>query len=522
MHNQISDRMAASATSAVWLILLLTFIAPLEFALASEASGGFGRGGQQAGAPSSDDGTRLAAQVSPDRLMQTVRELSKFDGRQSGTVGGEAAAGYIAARLPQATLQSVPIKFIQVSAPVGSGGGSSRTGPPPAVIEAQIHSGSRVKPLENGSDFLPILNGATTRLVSVPVLFVGYGIADQAHGLDEYEGLSVAGKVVLFLRGQPKGYAGRATHTEKARTAQAKGAVACLTVTGPVLSPYEKRRGMSQQPMALYEEETPKPLPGLWITPSTAELVLEPTGMTLETFQHEMDRLPKKRSTETGSRLTVEMEQRQVAGTAPNVLALWPGSDLLLRHQIIILGAHYDHFGIQGGLLFPGADDNASGTAVVLEVARLFAQEKIKAKRSILFIAFAGEEQGLVGSKYYVSHAFEPIPQTKAMINVDHAGAGNGKITVGLSGIGKPTAQAAAAKIGMGEQIELFGYFPGGDHVPFVEARVPTATIVSSGTHPNFHRPSDTPDKVDPEILASATRYTLSLLLTLANEGEEK
>jgi hypothetical protein len=509
-------------SGALWLMLFMASTGPAECASASEANGGFGRGGQQAGAPSRDDSVRPVAQVSPDRLMNTVRELSKFDGRQSGTPGGEAAARYIAAQLPEATLQSVPVKILQVSAPVGSGGGSSGTGPPPAVIKAQIQRGNHVKPLENGSDFLPILNGASTHLVAVPVLFVGYGIADQAQGLDEYEGLSAAGKVVLFLRGQPKGYAGRATHTDKARTAQAKGAVACLTVTGPVLSSYEKRRGISQQPMALYEEETAKPLPGLWITAPTAELLLEPTGMTLESFQHEMDRLPKKRSTETGSKLTLGMEQHQVAGTAPNVLALWPGSDPDLGHQIIILGAHYDHFGIQGGLMFPGADDNASGTAVILEVARLFAQEEIKAKRSILFIAFAGEEQGLVGSRFYVSHPLEPISQTKAMVNVDHAGAGNGRITIGLSGIGKQAAQAAADKIGIGEQIELFGYFPGGDHVPFVEARVPTAAIVSSGAHPNFHRPSDTADMVDPEILASVTRYTLSLLLALANEGLEE
>jgi hypothetical protein len=101
---------------------------------------------------------------------------------------------------------------------------------------------------------------------------------------------------------------------------------------------------------------------------------------------------------------------------------------------------------------------------------------------------------------------------------VDHAGVGNGKITVGLSKLEKTLAQGAGDKIGLGEKLELFGLFPGGDHVPFTEAGVPTATIVSSGPHPDFHQPTDTPDKINPEILTSIARYALSLLWTLAND----
>jgi Zn-dependent M28 family amino/carboxypeptidase len=104
------------------------------------------------------------------------------------------------------------------------------------------------------------------------------------------------------------------------------------------------------------------------------------------------------------------------------------------------------------------------------------------------------------------------------MVNVDHAGVGNGKITVGLSKIEKAVAQAAGEKVAMSEKLELFGLFPGGDHVPFAEAGVPTATIVTSGPHPDFHQPTDTPDKINPELLAAVTRYTLALVWTLANE----
>jgi hypothetical protein len=291
--------------------------------------------------------------------------------------------------------------------------------------------------------------------------------------------------------------------------------VGYLTVTGPILSPYEQRRGMTPQPMASYDG-TDRPLPGLWITPAVADLLLEPISLTLESFQQAMGASMGNRSKETGSQITLTMEQHQLSATDANVLGFWSGSDPELQHELVILGAHYDHFGIQGSILFPGADDNASGTAVLLEVARVLRTAGIRTKRSLVFIAFAGEEQGLLGSRFYASNPWRPLGLTKAMINVDHAGAGNGKITIGLSRIEKAQAQAAGEDLGLRDQIELFGFFPGGDHVPFSEAGVPTAAIVSSGAHPDFHRPSDTAERLNPEILLSVARYTLSLLLTLA------
>src|SRR5207244_9617010 len=101
--------------------------------------------------------------------------------------------------------------------------------------------------------------------------------------------------------------------------------------------------------------------------------------------------------------------------TASNVLALWPGSDPLLREETIILGAHHDHFGVQAGLLFPGADDNASGTAVLLEIARVLATTGSRPKRSLRFLPFAAEEQGLPGSRFYVAHPRHPLSPVTAM-----------------------------------------------------------------------------------------------------------
>jgi Peptidase family M28 len=104
------------------------------------------------------------------------------------------------------------------------------------------------------------------------------------------------------------------------------------------------------------------------------------------------------------------------------------------------------------------------------------------------------------------------------MINVDHAGAGNGRLTVGVTGLEKSTAHHSGELAGLRDKLDVFGYFPGGDHVPFKEAGVPTVAVVSGGIHPHFHQPSDTVETIDPEILRSVARYVLALTWQLANE----
>ena len=191
----------------------------------------------------------------------------------------------------------------------------------------------------------------------------------------------------------------------------------------------------------------------------------------------------------------------------------------MLQHQTIVIGAHRDHFGEQAGLQFPGADDNASGTAVMLEVAKQLTEDGKKPKRSILFVSFDGEERGLLGSRLYVDNPARPLDHTVAMINLDHVGTGNGTLTVGITRLDKSIVQQAATQIGLTENIKLYGYFPGGDHVPFYEMEVPTITVVSAGVHPHFHQPSDTAEEIDPETVRMAARFVLSLVNLLANSS---
>jgi hypothetical protein len=353
-------------------------------------------------------------------------------------------------------------------------------------------------------------------------VFVGYGIIDVAQGIDDYAGVDTTSAIILFLRGTPTHYKGTVSHADKVRFARQKGAVGYLTATGPMLTPYETRRGVTGKPGAYYGlSPRSESLPGAWISTTLAEQILAAPDHAqpsrLHELQEKLNRSPVTLSVSTGRYGSLDWQARPEEGLLMNVHAFLPGSDPRKTEEILVIGAHRDHFGRQAGLLFPGADDNASGTAVMLEVARVMAQAGAKVQRTVLFVSFSGEEQGLVGSRLYIQRPVVPVSSTKAMINIDHAGIGNGRLTIGVTGFEKSTALEAGQTAGLTDKLDVYGFFPGGDHVPFKEAGVPTITVVSGGVHPHFHQPTDTADTINPEILQTVARYVLALTWQLAN-----
>jgi hypothetical protein len=458
--------------------------------------------------------------ISGARMLEDVARLSDptYNGRQTGTADDARSGMWVAERFAELGLQPLgpppsdsPLRGWAMTDRV-----STRLIDPTPTLEFQIDARPLLARVRE--DYVPILDSPSVN-VTAPIVFVGYGISDPARNFDEYAGMDVRDRVVLFLRGKPDRYAPFVTQSEKERVAREKGAVAFLTVTGPILNAYESRKGLGGRPLALYSQAPDDhPLPGAWISTELAEAIfpsLVPRGQaSFREIQEQLNHMAP-RSAATSLIVRVAWESREVKGTMHNVVASLPGVDTSAE-DTIILGAHRDHFGRQAGLLFPGADDNGSGTAVLLEVARALAQSGSRPARSILFISFSGEEQGLLGSRLYVRQPVRPLKRSLAMINVDHAGAGNGRLNVGVTDLSQGLARQAAERAGLGEKIDLFGFFPGGDHVPFKEAGVPTITVVSGGVHPHFHQPSDTANAVSPDILAAAARYVLSLVWVLA------
>jgi hypothetical protein len=194
---------------------------------------------------------------------------------------------------------------------------------------------------------------------------------------------------------------------------------------------------------------------------------------------------------------------------AMNVVGFLEGNDESLKNQIMVLGAHYDHLGMGGessGSLRPdtvavhhGADDNASGTAGVLELAQAFAGKKAELKRGMLFIAFSGEELGVLGSAYYVNHPIFPLEGTVVMLNMDMIGRMNKKTLI-VYGVGtSPGFEALATKYNADSTFVLKlnkdGYGPS-DHSSFYGKRVPVFNFFTD-IHSDYHRPSDTYDRLN-------------------------
>lgn len=472
--------------------------------------------------------TQALQLISSDRMLTDIRSLTapEFNGRQTGTPDDRASAEFVQGRFLDRHVERAPGSasdtlhdrlpdrtWIQATAVR-----STTIGQAP-ILRPLFASDS--PPALIGTDYLPVFDSPSADL-QAPIVFVGYGISDPAGGIDEYAGVDVRNKVVLFLRGKPERYGKQVSHADKARTAQARGAIGLLTATGPILNAYETRRGITGRPSAFYGLTDPHvALPGAWISTSLASAILgvhQPEGTDrLRIFQQHINESLTPRSMAVDVTVAMRWTSTQQDGTLHNVVSILPGQDPAHQHEIIVIGAHRDHFGRQGGLLFAGADDNASGTAVLLEVARVLAAPPTRLKRSIVLVSFSGEEQGLLGSKFYVTQPVVPLPSTVAMINVDHAGVGNGKLTIGVTGLEKAVVQQAGQTVGLMDYIDLFGFFPGGDHVPFKEAGVPTVTIVSGGVHPHFHQPTDTVDTLNPDILSAAARYVLALAWQLAD-----
>lgn len=473
---------------------------------------------------------RALDSLSSERMLADITTLSSpsFNGRQTGTVNDASSAAWITRRFYESGLSPANAgldSYIPSGPDLGAPSGlmttevtASAIAPNPSL---RISSGNDSPIQQLGTDYLPILDSPSAE-VRGPIVFVGYGIVDATQRIDDYAEVDTTNALVLFLRGTPTYYKGTVSHADKVRFARQKGAIGYLTATGPMLSSYESRRGVTGKPGAFYGlSPRSDTIPGAWINTGLAEQILaapdqaEPSR--LQVLQEQLNRSPAVQSINTGRYASLDWQTRQEEGVLMNVLALLPGSDPQKTHEVIVIGAHRDHFGRQAGLLFPGADDNASGTAVMLEVARAMATAGTRSKRTVLFVSFSGEEQGLIGSRLFLQRSVVPIGSTRAMINIDHAGIGNGRLTVGVTGLDKSLAVEAGQTAGLTDKLDLYGFFPGGDHVPFKEAGIPTITVVSGGVHPHFHQPTDSADTVNPEILHNVARYVLTLTWQLAN-----
>lgn len=496
-----------SGTGCVVTLAAIFFLLPLQPSLAQSPETVF-----QAAVDS----------LSAERMLADIRTLSdsSFNGRQSGTKDDLRSAQWVAQEFLSAGLHLPRIRNGSLIVPFFTGKDGASSGAMATLIPTPLMMPDptlRVGPADHvtaktlGSDYFPIFDSPSADL-HARIVFVGYGIVDPIHGIDDYVGVDANNCIVLFLRGKPEHYPRPVSHADKVRFARERGAVGYLTATGPILHPYEIRRGVTGSPGAFYGQlPLDQALPGAWISTALAEYILAEQNAAptdgLRVLQESLNRASSSRGKTTDRFASLQWKTTTDEGFLTNVIGTIPGTGT----EFVIIGAHRDHFGRPGGILFPGADDNASGTAVILEVARALTKVERRPTRTIFFVSFSGEERDLLGSRLYTSRPVVPLNSTKAMINIDHAGIGNGRLTVGVTGLEKEVLLEAGKAAGVHAKLDLYGFFPGGDHVPFKEAGVPTVTVVSGGVHPHFHQPSDTAETIDLEILKTVARYVLAV-----------
>ncbi|MGI8742774.1 MAG: M28 family peptidase [Bryobacteraceae bacterium] len=459
-----------------------------------------------------------AAILSSDEYLSYVKFLASEDmkGRATGSPELERAAAYIAAKFRAMGLRPLDGNGYYQNFDVTT---SARLGSHNSMVYEEGHHKHALKLQQ---DYVP-LNLSARGKVSGQVVFAGYGITAPEYNYDDYAGIDVKGKLVLVLRHEPqefddhsvfdgKVYTAHSQLFSKAVNAKMHGARGILLVNDVAAHPNDDDRlekfgataGPGNSGIAFVQVKAG--LASEWLSSAGKELETIEAGIDKD-LEPESFGLPVTFSIDLNA--DVERETR----TVHNVGAYLQGE----TDEYVIVGAHYDHLGLGdqyslapslAGTVHPGADDNASGTAGVLELAHWLSQAP-KHHRGVLFLTFAGEELGLLGSAYYSEHPELPLSKAVAMINMDMIGrVRDDRVYIGGAGTGttfNTVLEDATARHPFHTDFTEKGGYGSSDHTSFTAKQVPVLFFFS-GLHSDYHKPSDTWDKIDaPEAVKLLT-----------------
>lgn len=379
-----------------------------------------------------------------------------------------------------------------------------------------------------GKDFQPF-SFSTSDSLTAQVVFAGFGITGESDSLkwDDYKGLDVKGKWLLILRGDPEpdnptsAFIPMASDRAKALAAKDKGAAGVLLVT-----PSSIDRADRPIDITFDKSVSDAGIPVISITRALAANILSLPVTAVDSIEKRMIAAKQSTAFLTKSTLSARSEINREKAISRNIAFVLKGSDATLANEYIVVGAHYDHLGMGGegsGSRVPdtvavhyGADDNASGVASLIELAKHFASNPLQTPRSIVFVAFGAEEMGIIGSRYFVEHLPVPVKSIKAMINMDMVGRLKADdAIISISGTG--TSNVNDSIINVYEKSRSFkvkrvpdGYGPS-DHAAFYTAGVPVL-FLTSGAHSDYHTPDDTPERINYKGQAAITEFAGDLI----------
>ncbi|MDZ7289312.1 MAG: M20/M25/M40 family metallo-hydrolase [candidate division KSB1 bacterium] len=453
-----------------------------------------------------------------------------LEGRLAGTPGSEQAAGYIATEFKRYGLLPLGEKksYEQVFDFVGdvSLGRNNRL---------TFQRGQHDTTLAIKTDFIPAGFSASDS-ISGEVAFVGYGIPAERQNYNDYADIDVSGKIVLALRYSPpatdphRNFAQFEALRYKALQARQRGARALLVVVGSEDKQDSSAQAPAQLPKLRFDRSAADAgLPVIFITQKIADWLLAASGESIQTLQRKINQNQKPASfTIPGARATVITEIRQERRVTANIIGKLAGSDPKLKEQAIIIGAHYDHLGRSSeGAMDPekegeirnGADDNASGTAGVLELAQYFAAQKKRPRRSLIFMAFSAEELGTLGSLHYVNQPTFPLEKTVAMINLDMIGRMRDTLVVQGTGTA-PQWQPLLERMRQQHQLKLALKKEGpgpSDHASFYRKNIPVLFFFTN-LHEDYHRVTDDAEKINAQGEQQILQLAAQIVTEVANQ----
>lgn len=454
--------------------------------------------------------------ISSTDIYQYIKEITndKYKGRLTGSEGYQEAAEWVEGKFKEFGLkphgdnstyfQYFNLPYILVKKPSY------------VALDIPVKNDTIRKYYKYEDEFMPGSTSGSGK-ITAEVVYVGYGVTAPELNYDDYKNVDVKGKIVLMEREVPvnpdknpelfKKWRSYSFHQYKLENAVKHGAIGMLYNYGPIANPNN-----AYNAHFIYSH----------VGDVVVNDIFKGTGKSHKEVIEKIAKELKPQSFYTGKAATIQnTTEYHSDGKAPTVIGYVEGSDPQLKNQFIIISAHLDHVG-QSYETVPGANDNASGVAAMMGAAKALANPAIHLKRSVMFIAFAGEEDGVLGSKYYLEHPLVPLKNTVGLMNID--GVGRGNRIWGISGKNFPAfwkyIQDANDKYvhGIVEPTEFNNLArPRLDAARFLWAGVPTISFSVSGAPVFYHIPKDNISTITPEILEQMSRILFLSAYEMAN-----
>jgi Zn-dependent M28 family amino/carboxypeptidase len=449
-----------------------------------------------------NDSGLAASQIEESKLRAHVKYLADdlLEGRGPGSRGGMLAAKYIASQFEALGLEPAAAdrSFFQQVRMIGT-----RTDP---STKLAVKSGSAAAEFKFGDEFVA---GTDLEQAETPIngeiIFAGYGVSAPENNWDDYKGLDVRGKVLMIMVNDPPAtpsepnlfggkaltYYGRWTY--KYEEAARRGAAGVILIhtdnsAGYGWSVVRNSWGGARFGLAP-EANTPSLKLKSWVTEETARKIAQLGGKDLDQLRQSAASRAF-RPAPLGVSLDTTLRSQSQRMTSPNVVAIYRGNDPTLKNEYVVYSAHWDHLGVRpdqpGDNIYNGAVDNATGVAGMIAIASAFNALAFKPRRSILFIATTGEEQGLLGAEYYATHPLVPLQQTVANINLDSMNALGVTTDITPLGAERSTLGKVIDEVAQENNVTVSpdprpeqGSFYRSDHFPFAKAGVPAVSFKS-------------------------------------------